>query len=218
MTAPAPSAPMSQLYALAVPWKVSLASSGRLTSNSKVKVPTAAIMSSGRAMAGTLAAYRSPARSCPAARWTGGTGCNWRPSSSSSEAITNTKLTALPMKHQPRPTVLTSTAAIAGPMTRATLTVVLFRVTALRIRSRPTTSATKACRAGLSAALKVPKASARTTTCPWLTFPLSTRMPSARETRPSPAWVTSRMRRLGNLPAGPRTATAAAPARTGRPW
>ena len=62
----------------------------------------------------------------------------------------------------------------------------LFRVTALRIRSRPTTSATKACRAGLSAALKVPKASARTTTSPRLTFPLSTRIPSARETRPSP--------------------------------
>lgn len=55
-TAPAPKAPSSQLYVAAVPWNVVVASSGRLTSNSKVKVPTAAIMSSGRAMAGTLAA------------------------------------------------------------------------------------------------------------------------------------------------------------------
>jgi hypothetical protein len=112
--------------------------------------------------------------------------------------MTKQKLTALAMKHQPSPTVLTSTAATAGPMTRATLTAVLFRVTASRIRSRPTTSATKACRAGLSTALKVPNSSARTTTCPSLTFPLRTRMPSASETRPSPAWVISRTRRLGN--------------------
>ena len=112
--------------------------------------------------------------------------------------MTKQKLAALPMKHQPSPTVLTSTAATAGPMTRATLTAVLFRVTALRIRSRPTTSATKACRAGLSTALKVPNTSARTTIWSRSTIPLSTRMPSARETRPSPAWVTSRTRRLGN--------------------
>jgi len=47
------------------PWKVVRASSGRLTSNSNVKVPTMATISSGRAIAGTRAAYRNPARSCP---------------------------------------------------------------------------------------------------------------------------------------------------------
>lgn len=61
--------------------------------------------------------------------------------------------------------VLTRTAAIVGPMTRATLAVVLFSVTASRTRSRPTTSWTNACRAGLPAALRVPNSSARTTTC-----------------------------------------------------
>ena len=37
---------------MALPWKVFSASRGRLTSNSKVNVPTSAIISSGRAMAG----------------------------------------------------------------------------------------------------------------------------------------------------------------------
>jgi hypothetical protein len=46
------------------------------------------------------------------------------------------------------------TAAMVGPITRATFTAVLFSVTALRIRSRPTTSWTNACRAGLSTALR----------------------------------------------------------------
>src|ERR1700722_13349292 len=55
-TAPAPKAPSSQLYVVPVPWNVLVASSGRLTSNSKVSVPTTAIISSGRAIAGTLAA------------------------------------------------------------------------------------------------------------------------------------------------------------------
>jgi hypothetical protein len=44
---------------------------------------------------------------------------------------------------------------MAGPVTRATFTVVVLSVTALRMRSRPTTSWTKACRAGLSTALKI---------------------------------------------------------------
>jgi hypothetical protein len=38
------------------PWKVVRASSGRLTSNSKVNVPMRAIISSGRAISGTRAA------------------------------------------------------------------------------------------------------------------------------------------------------------------
>jgi len=49
--------------------------------------------------------------------------------------MTKPKLTALTTKHQPMPTVPTSTAAIVGPMTRATFTVVVFRVTASRTRS-----------------------------------------------------------------------------------
>jgi hypothetical protein len=39
-----------------VPWNVVVASNGRLTSNSNVNVPMSAIISSGRAIAGTPAA------------------------------------------------------------------------------------------------------------------------------------------------------------------
>jgi hypothetical protein len=54
--------------------------------------------------------------------------------------MTKPKLTALTMKHQPMPIVAARTAATVGPMTRATLTIVAFSVTASRTRSRPTTS------------------------------------------------------------------------------
>ena len=54
--------------------------------------------------------------------------------------MTNMKLTAFTMKHQPMPMVLIKMAAIVGPITRATLTVVLFSVTAFLTRSWPTTS------------------------------------------------------------------------------
>ena len=110
--------------------------------------------------------------------------------------MTNPKLIALTTKHQPMPTVPTRTAAMVGPMTRATFTVVVFSVTASRTRSRPTISWTNACRAGLSAALKVPNSTARTTTCHNRTSPVSTAAPRAAETRPSPACVTSSTRRL----------------------
>ena len=81
-------------------------------------------------------------------------------------------------------------------MTRATFTNVVFSVTALRTRSRPTTSWTNACRAGLSTALKMPNSTARTTTCHSLTSPVSTAAPSAAETRPSPVCVASSTCRL----------------------
>jgi hypothetical protein len=113
--------------------------------------------------------------------------------------MTNPKLAALTTKHQPIPTVLTSTAAIAGPMTRATFTVVLFSVTALRTRSWPTTSWVNACRAGLSTALRMPKSTARTTTSHSLYVPgqHEPRRETA-ETRPRPAsCVTSSTCRLG---------------------
>jgi hypothetical protein len=110
--------------------------------------------------------------------------------------MTKPKLTAFTTKHQPRPMVLARTAAMVGPMTRATFTRVVLSVTALRTRSRPTTSGTNACRAGLSTALSVPNASARTTTCHSRMPPLSTLTPSAAETRPSPICVTSSTCRL----------------------
>ena len=110
--------------------------------------------------------------------------------------MTKPKLAALTTKHQPMPTVLTRTAAMVGPMTRTTFTVVLFSVTALRTWSWPTTSWTNACRAGLSTALKMPNMSASTTTCHSRISPVSTAAPSAAETRPRPACVTSSTCRL----------------------
>src|ERR1700743_3848853 len=65
-------------------------------------------------MAGTLAAYRNPARSSPGARGTGGTGCSSARLRNSSEAMTKPKLTALATKHQPIPAVLHSTAGPPG--------------------------------------------------------------------------------------------------------
>ncbi len=108
----------------------------------------------------------------------------------SSEAMTKRKLTAFTMKHQPMPIEPTTTAAMAGPTTRATLTSVELSVTALRTSAGPTTSETKAWRAGLSTALKVPNATARTNTCQSRTTPESTARPRSNETTPRPAWVT----------------------------
>src|ERR1700743_582695 len=135
-------------------------------------------------MAGTLAAYRNPARSSPGARGTGGTGCSSARLRNSSEAMTKPKLTALATKHQPIPAVLTSTAATVGPATRATLTSVLLSTTALRTSPGPTTSAVNVCRAGLSTALKVPKTRASATTCHSRTLPVSTSRPRAGERLP----------------------------------
>ncbi len=110
--------------------------------------------------------------------------------------MTQPKLAAFTTKHQPMPTVLTKPAAIAGPMTRATFTEMLFSVTALRTRGRPTTSWTNARRAGLSTALRMPNATARTTTCHSRISPARTLTPRTAETRPRPAWVASSRWRL----------------------
>ncbi len=85
---------------------------------------------------------------------------------------------------------------MAGPMTWAMFTVVVFSVTALRIRSRPTTSWTNACRAGLSTALEMPNSTARTTTCHSRMSPVSTAAPRRPETRARPVCVASSTRRL----------------------
>jgi hypothetical protein len=55
------------------------------------------------------------------------------------------------------PTEAITMPASAGPMMRADWTMRLLRLTALTTRSRPTSSITKLCRAGLSMALTAPR-------------------------------------------------------------
>ena len=56
-------------------------------------------------------------------------------------------------KQTPTPVVAMSTPPIAGPTTRARLTIVELRLTAVRRLSRPTISSMNDCRAGFSKAL-----------------------------------------------------------------
>ena len=65
-------------------------------------------------------------------------------------------------KHQPKPTVTTSTPATAGPITRELVMSALLSVTAFCTSSSGTISATNDRRAGLSKASMKPPANATT--------------------------------------------------------
>lgn len=60
------------------------------------------------------------------------------------------------MKAQPLPTVVISTPATAGPMSRADWKFAEFRLTAFRSWAGPTISETNAWRAGLSTTVTMP--------------------------------------------------------------
>ena len=145
--------------------------------------------------------------------------------------MTNRKLPALATKHQPIPAVATRAAATVGPSTLATFTHVLFSVTASRISDGSTTSDTNACRAGLSAALSVPNASASANT-PWRSprrGSWSPGSPSSPATtcsrRPLPYWASSsppwqctqRSPCCRRTPAGTSCCRSVVSARPGRP-
>ena len=71
--------------------------------------------------------------------------------------MTAAKLAALSRKTGPVPTQAMSTPAMAGPVSRAVLKDAEFRDTALATVSCPTSSETKAWRAGASMALASPR-------------------------------------------------------------
>jgi len=82
------------------------------------------------------------------------------------------KDSALIRKHAPMPIEAITARAKAGPTILADCTIRLFMLTALTTRSRPTSSITKLCRAGLSIALTLPRASTSAYTVQVLTEPL----------------------------------------------
>src|SRR6266478_1405998 len=84
-----------------------------------------------------------------------------------------------------------------GPTMRAPLKEAEFSDTALLRSERPTISATKDCRAGLSSTLASPTPVASTATCQYCTWPEATSAARARAWQPSTVWVTIRSRRLG---------------------
>ena len=92
----------------------------------------------------------------------GAEGCSAAVSSRMSETTTATKLAALSRKHSAMPPRLITMPAIAGPTTRATLTITELRLTALRRSSGPTISSTNDCRAGFSKQLSIPSSRAST--------------------------------------------------------
>jgi hypothetical protein len=71
----------------------------------------------------------------------------------------------LKKKHQPSPTVASSSPPSAGPMMRAPLNIIELRAMALVRSSRPTISTVKAWRAGASKALTKPSPTASRMTC-----------------------------------------------------
>ena len=87
------------------------------------------------------------------------------------------KLTALRRKQTPSPTAAISSPATAGPSTRATLTSVELRLTALRRCSGPTSSSMNDCRAGFSNALLSPSSAARTPISQIRTAPVTVSSP-----------------------------------------
>ena len=88
------------------------------------------------------------------------------------------------------------TPAIAGPVIRAEWTRTLFRLTALRTRSGPTSSITNACRAGLSTARTRPRRPITTKTIQACAEPLTARMKSSIAGTAMPVWVTISSLRL----------------------
>ena len=98
-------------------------------------------------------------------------------------------------KHQPSPTAATSRPAIAGPTTRAPLTIEELSAIALLRSSRPTISTTNDWRAGMSKALTMPRQVARTKTCHTRTWPLRVSTASVSGSNIEIDWVRMRMRR-----------------------
>ena len=114
-----------------------------------------------------------------------------------SPAITATKLTPFRMKHQPSPTVATRTPATAGPRIRAMLKIDELSAMAFGRSSRLTISTRKACRAGMSNALTIPRSDARMKTSFTVTRPASVSAPSAKARSIEDVWVaTRRLRRF----------------------
>lgn len=81
------------------------------------------------------------------------------------------KLAAFSAKHTPSPNRATTNPAIGGPITRAALKVVEFRLIAFSRSSLPTRCTSSACRPGTSNALATPKHTASTNTCQICTHP-----------------------------------------------
>ncbi len=109
-----------------------------------------------------------------------------------------------------------TTAAMAGPTTRAALMLTLLSVTALLTSSGPTSSSTNVWRAGLSTTVTKPRAMATTKTIHSCTAPDTVRSPSTSASTADAIWVTTRRRRVSTRstitpPSGPKNVT-------GRNW
>src|SRR6266851_3002107 len=112
-------------------------------------------------------------------------------------AIAMAKPTPLATKAGATPKAPIRSPPMLGPTMRAPLNEAEFSDTALLRSERPTISATKDCRAGLSSTLASPTPVASTATCQYCTWPEATSAARARAWQPSTVWVTIRSRRLG---------------------
>src|SRR5260370_1295803 len=112
-------------------------------------------------------------------------------------AIAMAKPTPLATKAGATPKAPIRSPPMLGPTMRAPLKDAEFSDTALLRSERPTLSATKDCRAGLSSTLASPTPVASTATCQYCTWPEATSAARARAWQPSTVWVTIRSRRLG---------------------
>ena len=99
-------------------------------------------------------------------------------------------------KHHAVPTVSTSTAASAGPKTRAPVITAVFSEVALEMSSGSTSSMTSPRRAGLSNALSTPSTRERTQTTPTPATPARSSTPSRIAWAARPAWVMMARTRL----------------------
>ena len=113
-----------------------------------------------------------------------------------SELMTATKLPAFSRKQTPTPTPAIRSPPTAGPITRATLTSVEFRLTALRRCSGPTSSSMNDCRAGFSNALLRPSPTASTPISQTRTAPVTVSSPRISACTPIAACNAIIVRRL----------------------
>jgi hypothetical protein len=156
-TAPIAIAVVSAAYVAAPPPNANRAISGRMTWKLNDKVPTTAMTTSGTRSSGVLRTCAIASRSWPRSRGLRRVGC------SSSGSILHSVISIAPndselsKKQGAIPAEAITIPASAGPMIRADWMIRLLRLTALTTRSRPTSSMTKAWRAGLSTALTAPR-------------------------------------------------------------